>query len=266
MRVTSLYRYPVKSMLGESVRELAVDPAGARGDRRWALIDTQTGHIASAKQARLWRTLLQCTAADDGADVRIGLPDGGTLMAGDTDAAARLSEFLGRPVEVLAIRPAGATLERADPEQVLDQGWDAEVDSPLIELAEVAPGDSFVDYAPLHVVTTSTLEHIGVEAARYRPNIVLECPAGTPPYSENDWAGRVLTIGGARLQVLTATPRCVVPTLEHGALPRDQRALRTPAAENRVPSINGDVLPCAGVYLEVHNAGVLRVGDSADLD
>lgn len=265
MRVMSLHRYPVKSMLGESVEALVVTSAGARGDRRWALIDGDTGHIASAKQARLWRTLLHCSASGDVGEVRITLPDGTGLVAGDGATEVALSEFLGRPVTLLSTRPDRATLERADPEQVLDRGVDAEVDSPLIQLAEVSPGDSFVDYAPLHVVTTTTLEHIGVEAARYRPNIVVEGEPGAPPYAENDWAGRILTIGGTRLRVLTSTPRCVVPTLEHGALARDQRALRTPAAENRVPSIDGDVLPCVGVYLEVLDEGTLRLDDSADL-
>jgi uncharacterized protein YcbX len=76
MRVASLHRYPVKSMLGETVRELFVDDEGASGDRRLALIDEATGRVASAKQARLWRGLLKCSAIVDGERVRISLPDG----------------------------------------------------------------------------------------------------------------------------------------------------------------------------------------------
>ena len=59
MRVESLHRYPVKSMLGETVNSMFVDEEGAEGDRRLALVDTVTGYVASAKQARLWRGLLK---------------------------------------------------------------------------------------------------------------------------------------------------------------------------------------------------------------
>jgi uncharacterized protein YcbX len=260
LSVGSLYRYPVKSMLGEAVDSLDVDAQGARGDRRWALIDVVTGRVASAKQARLWRTLLTCEARLDGEVVHIRLPDGSSLTAGDDGVDDVLSEFLARPVRMADRRPDGASLERADPDQVLDQGLDAEVDAPLLELGEATPGDSFVDFAPLHVVTTATLTHIGIEAQRYRPNVVIETPPGYPPYTENEWTGRTLAVGDARLTALGPTPRCVVPTLEQGSLGRAPQALRTPAVENRVQSFDFGELPCAGSYVAVQTPGALRVG------
>ena len=50
-----LGRYPVKSMLGEDLNGVALDEAGVTGDRRFALIDEETGLIASAKHPRKWR-------------------------------------------------------------------------------------------------------------------------------------------------------------------------------------------------------------------
>jgi len=85
LRVESLRRYPVKSMLGESVDSLFVDEGGAEGDRRLALIDTETGHVASAKHARLWRGLLKCTAHAGTGRVNIELPDGTSVAAAGTD-------------------------------------------------------------------------------------------------------------------------------------------------------------------------------------
>ncbi|HET7667267.1 MAG TPA: MOSC N-terminal beta barrel domain-containing protein, partial [Mycobacterium sp.] len=79
MHVQSLHRYPVKSMLGETVPTLCVDERGAEGDRRFALVDQATGRIASAKQARLWRALLQCSASVVDGLVYIRLPDGTTV-------------------------------------------------------------------------------------------------------------------------------------------------------------------------------------------
>jgi uncharacterized protein len=163
-------------------------------------------------------------------------------------------------VHLTARRPPGASVERADPDQVLDRGLDVEVDAPLLELAQATPGDSFTDFAPLHVITTATLERIGVEATRYRPNVVVATSPGYPAYAENDWTGKLLHIGHVTLRAIGPTPRCVIPTLEHGMLPTAPQALRTPAAENRVQAFDFGVLPCAGAYFEVVTGGVLKVG------
>jgi hypothetical protein len=266
LQVGSLYRYPVKSMLGEAVDALLVDEQGVENDRRLALIDEATGRVASAKQARLWRGLLTCSARMDSDGVSIRLPDGASVTADADDVDARLSALLARRVRLAHSRPAGASVERADPEQVLEFGLDAEVDAPLLELAEATPGDSFTDFAAVHAITTATLEHIGIEAERYRPNLVIATPPGYPPYAENEWTDRILVVGQVRLRGLGPTPRCVIPTLEHGPLGRAPEALRTPAAENRVPALDMGVLPCAGAYFEVVTPGVVRTGDRVVLE
>ncbi|OBI24159.1 molybdenum cofactor biosysynthesis protein [Mycobacterium sp. E2238] len=265
MQVHSLLRYPVKSMLGEAVPDLYVDEHGAEGDRRLALLDAATGHVASAKNARLWRGLLKCTANADAGRVSIGLPDGTSVSADDPGIDDLLSALMGRPVRLIAQRPEGATLVRPDPEKLLELGLDAEVGGRILEIAQATPGDAFTDEAPLHAITTATLEHIGVEALRYRPNLVITTPPGYPPYAENDWVGEEIAVGDARLRVLTATSRCVVPTLEHGPLPRAPQALRTPAAENRWDTGGHGAQPCAGAYLAVVTQGVIRVGDQVTI-
>lgn len=128
MRVGSLYRYPVKSMLGESLDSLFVNAGGVDGDRTYALIDESTGRVASAKQARLWRGLLACSAVTETPRVRIHLPDGSTTTTDGDDVDDLLSQFAGRPVRLINSRPAGASIERADPDQVLEQGVEAEVE------------------------------------------------------------------------------------------------------------------------------------------
>ncbi len=269
MHVNGLRRYPVKSMLGESVDSLFVDKGGAEGDRRLALIDAETGHVASAKHARLWRGLLQCTATACAGRVNIRLPDGTNLTSDDPDVDEALSRLLGRTVRLVRQRPEGATLERPDPEKLLELGLDApdaEVGGRILEIAQATPGDSFTDEAPLHAITTATLDHIGVVARRYRPNLVIATPPGYPPYGESDWVGREIVAGEARLRALTSTSRCVVPTLEHGPLPRAPQALRTPAAENRWDTGGHGPQPCAGAYLEVLAQGVIRIGDPVTVE
>jgi hypothetical protein len=81
---------------------------------------------------------------------------------------------------------------------------------------------------------------------------------------ENDWVGGELRVEGTesaiRLRGVMTTPRCAVPTLEHGKLPRAPQAVRQLMAENRVDVPGYGVLPCAGIYLDVLNSGALRVG------
>ena len=128
------------------------------------------------------------------------------------------------------------------------------------------------DFAPLHLLSTSTLARIAelsprgtVELDRYRPNLVIRTAA--PGFTENDWAGRELRVGSdLAVRVMARTPRCAIPTLEHGGLPRDVDALRVPAAHNRVkPAGDWGQQPCAGVYAQVLTPGLVTSGDAARL-
>lgn len=262
--VSDLYRYPVKSMLGETVDQVEIDGLGVVGDRAQALVDVESGRVATAKQPRWWRELLRCRAATVAGEIRVTLPDGrelGSLAVDDP-----LSEILGRPVRMAEQRTEGAEIERPEPEEVLEHGVDAELDAPLLEIAMGAPGGRFVDYAPVHLITTATLEEVGVETLRYRPNIVVRTPEGTPPFVENSWLGRRLRIGGVEMEGTLPTPRCSVPTLEHGDLPRSKEALRTPAERNKVwVSLLEADLPCVGMYTTVITPGVVRTGDELEL-
>ena len=274
--VAVLRRYPVKSMLGEDVDAGDVTFTGLAGDRRLAVISRTTGKIASAKFPRLWRDLLTLSAAadegtGDGA-VRITLPEGKTIWSNDADVDAVLSDLLHEPVTLTATPPPGAALDRAVPEAVLRDGVDAQVPAELMEIGGGGPPGTFVDFAPLHLLTTSTLDRIAelsphgrVDLRRYRPNVVIRTVA--PGFTENDWLERNLRIGDdIVLRVIARTPRCAVPTLAHGALPRDPDALRVLARHNRVEPLDSvDPEPCAGVYAQVLRPGRIRTGDAVRL-
>jgi uncharacterized protein len=273
--VALLRRYPVKSMLGENLDAGDVTFTGLAGDRRLAVVSRTTGKVASAKLPRLWRDLLTLSAASGGtADgaVRITLPEGRTVWSSDADVDAVLSDLLDQPVTLTATPPPGATLDRAVPEAVLRDGVDAPVPAQLIEVGAASPPGTFVDFAPLHLLTTSTLDRIAelspyrrADLERYRPNVVIRTAA--PGFTENDWLERKLHVGDELvLRVIVRTPRCAVPTLAHGALPRNPDALRVLARYNRVePLDGGDPEPCAGVYAEVLRPGHVRTGDPVRL-
>lgn len=275
--VTTLRRYPVKSMLGEDLQAGEVSRAGLAGDRRLAVVSRRTGKIASAKYPRLWRDMLTLSAEampaeamGDGheAAALITLPDGETVRSTDESIDDILSGLLDEPVTLTATPPPGASLDRAVPEAVLRDGIAAPVPATLIEIGAAAPPGTFVDFAPLHLITTATLDRIAelspdrrADLERYRPNIVIG--TGGSGFTENDWLGRELRVGGDLvLRVIARTPRCAIPTLAHGRLPRDTEALRAVARGNRVSPLPGvDPEPCAGVYAEVLQPGRIGLGD-----
>ena len=275
--VAALRRYPVKSMLGEDVEAGDVTFTGLAGDRQLAVVSRATGKIASAKFPRLWRDLLtvSASAAGDpaaGGAVRITLPEGKTVWSSDAGVDAVLSGLLDQPVTLTATPVPGAALDRAVPEAVLRDGVDAQVPAELMEIGGGGPPGSFVDFAPLHLLTTSTLDRIAelsphgrADVERYRPNVVIRTAAAG--FTENDWLERILRVGDDLvLRVIARTPRCAVPTLAHGALPRDPDALRVLARHNRVEPLDSvDPEPCAGVYAEVLRPGRIRTGDPVRL-
>lgn len=271
--VAVVRRYPVKSMLGEDLAEADVSRSGLARDRRLAVVSRRTGKVASAKYPRLWRDMLTLSAeALDDASARITLPGGKTVYSTDPGVDEILSAVLDQPVTLTGTPPPGATLDRAVPEAVLRDGIKAEVPATLIEIGAATPPGTFVDFAPLHLITTATLDRIAelnpyrrARPERYRPNVVIRTGAGG--FTENDWLGQRLRVGDDLvLRVIARTPRCAVPTLAHGDLPRDTEALRVVARHNRVsPMPDLDPEPCAGVYAEVLNPGRIRAGDQVRL-
>ncbi|MEU1369144.1 MOSC domain-containing protein [Streptomyces sp. NPDC005803] len=271
--VTALYRYPVKSMLGEALGSAMVTHSGLSGDRTHAVLD-ETGAIGSAKHPRKWGRLLGCrsrTADDD--TIEVQLPDAAILRVGDPDLDARLSKLLGRQVYLPTDAPAHSTLERAVPEYeggVPDAvRATAFVDGTgeRITVGKVASG-TFFDYGRIHLITTSSLTRLqglcpssDFDPRRFRPNVVVDTGDG-PDFVEDAWQDRRLRIGEALFRVLVPTPRCVVPALGHGELTADPGIMRAIAREHRVPVYDLGRLACLGVYLDVLEPGTVRLGDS----
>ena len=111
--VAQLYRFPLKSMLGERLDTVEVTSDGLAGDRAFAVTDG-TGRIGSVKHPRKWVPLLHCRARTTGPGAAtVTLPDGGTYDARDPELADQLSKLLDRRVSVLDTPPDGLVLERA---------------------------------------------------------------------------------------------------------------------------------------------------------
>lgn len=261
--VVSLFRYPVKSMMGEELNSSPVDERGLLGDRRLALVDVETGKVVSAKHPRKWDGLFSYRAAfvsppidaDRLPAVRITLPDGDHVTSDAADADRILSALIGRKVRVSGSAPASPQLEEYWPDM-------EELDFQDTVTEEAMPSERFFDAAAVHVLTTATLARLRelypegrFEVRRFRPNIVIDTDG--PGFVENDWVGRTLGVGeDVRLQVVRPCPRCVMTTLPQGDLPKDSGILRTAARHNQAH---------VGVYAEVEHGGLIRRGDRATL-
>ncbi|WP_438031031.1 MOSC domain-containing protein [Sorangium sp. So ce233] len=281
--VVSLWRYPIKSMQGEELDEAAITDRGVLGDRTYAVVDRETGHVASAKHPGKWGALLACRAAFAAPPrpsaplppVWITLPDGAVISSAQPDVDQALSRALGRDVALVSRAPEA-------PRREADR---SPVDAPaapttIVEepMALAAPAGTFFDVAAVHVLTTATLDRLRelhpsgrIEAPRFRPNLVVATPPDERRFLENGWIGRTLAIAAeVRLDVIDPCPRCVVPTLAQGEFPRDPGILRALARNNAVASATlapGVVFPAvAGIYATVRHGGAIRRGAAVRLD
>lgn len=269
--VQSLWRYPVKSMLGEELESCDVTERGLSGDRAYALVDAEDGKVASAKNPRKWARLFECRAAfaGDRGGVQIALPDGTTMAADDPNAAAVLSRLFGRTARLETTASASPVLEELwlegspDGRAVTDEA-----------IAGGSPPGTFFDYAVVHVVTTATLDRLSelyppgrFDTRRFRPNVVVSLAKGESGFVENGWVGRTLAIGeSVRLAVTDPCPRCVMTTLAQEDLPADAGILRTAARHNSLVGgeargPEGTYPASVGVYARVVHGGLVRRGD-----
>jgi uncharacterized protein YcbX len=266
-KVVSIWRYPVKSMLGEELNSSYVTERGLVGDRAYALIDKETGKVASAKNPRKWERLFDFRsifvdppqAPENIPPVRITLPDG-TQISSDEDKNIdqTLSKALGRDVRLIR-----ASLEKPSYEEYWPDIDGLAQRDKVTE--EAMPSQTFFDIAVVHLLTTSTINHLRelypegrFEVRRFRPNIVVESESGEKDFIENLWIGKKLTIGeDIVLKINGPCTRCVMITLPQGDLPKDLGILRTVARYNQVN---------VGVYASVLHGGTLRRGDLVRLE
>ena len=228
-RVAELWRYPVKSMAGESLSEAEVSWFGLAGDRRWAF-------------------------------VRPGIVDSGFpwLTIRERSDLCRYRPRFGEPAQpdvsaTLVTTPAGRELDVTDPALAEELGDGVRL---------IRQYRGIFDAMPLSLIGTPSLGAIGeladreLPVQRFRPNLLVE-PADGAPFAEDGWVGRVLRIGGMRMRVDQRDPRCVVVNVDPETAERDPAVLRA-IAQTRDS--------CLGVYGSVVEPGRVAVGDAVVLE
>jgi class 3 adenylate cyclase/uncharacterized protein YcbX len=267
--VDAIWRYPIKSMAGEELPAVEMTARGLLGDRIYALVDkasNRTAVVRSWAAALLTHRSQFVTEPQPGApvpDVRITLPSGLTLTTSDPDIDERFSAVFGRSLTLMATAPAGLLIEF--PAGTLGGALSNATEVPV---AGGAPPGAFFDYGCVHLIATSTLDHLQkaypegrFDVRRFRPNIVIR--SQREPFIENSWVGGMLAIGDeVVLRITIPCPRCVNMILPQGDLPHDPGILHTVAQLNMRDVGNFGTLPCAGVYADVVKPGTIRRGDT----
>jgi uncharacterized protein YcbX len=252
-------------MMGEELNGSVLTERGLLGDRAFAVVDSSTGKVASAKEPRKWAKLFDFRAAyiaspgGDGAlpPVQITLPDGTVVTSEESDLDETLTRVLDRDVVLASSAPDAPSLEEYWPD------IEGLAHQEAVTEETMAPG-TFFDGAVVHVLTTAALDRLSTlypegrfEVRRFRPNIVVRTEDGDG-FVENDWVGRTLALGDeVRLNITKPCSRCVMTTLPQGDLPKDPGILRAAAQHNDVN---------VGIYASVIRGGMVRRGDAVWLE
>lgn len=279
--VKEVWRYPVKSMGGELLKETEIDKGGVIGDRSWAVRDETSNELTNVRKTPL---LLQCVAAYNvmpeagqrGTDiphVDITLPTGETIKSSDTDKNDDLSEFLQKDVSLWPLQPKSNwkfyLLKTMNTEASLKKQFNTKQSLPnlasiswtkLLELTVFAtPLGRFYDMYPLHIITSNSIDKLAslypegdIQARRFRPNFYIESKDKTNDLAEFDWVGGKLFIGETILQCDSRTVRCSMPAQPQQGLDKDVKILR--ALEQHTERH-------LGVNASVIKAGIIKHGD-----
>jgi uncharacterized protein YcbX len=257
VRISALFRYPVKSLAGTTVDALDIEPWGPAGDRRWAVVDAAGARVSARELPRMLRLgatpydggvrlaaagrTLDVPTPYDGPQVPVGISRQPPVNDAGDDAAAFLSAALDHDVRLV---------------------WQPDPEKRSVNPANGGlPGEvlSLADAGPLLLTSESSLarlqEWVGPEPdlamGRFRPNVVID---GATPFAEDSWSR--VGLGDLDLRVQQACDRCVMTTIDPVTLARGPEPIRTLSRHRK-----WDGKVWFGVWLVPGGTGRVRVGD-----
>jgi uncharacterized protein len=252
MRVGAIYRYPVKGLSPEKMERVALVPGECLPhDRRFAIALGSTVFdphhpewLPKTRFVMLMRdeklTLLH-TRFDGETGVLTIAENGRELLRGrltEPDGCRSVAEFCANflgpgidgPLRVVEAPGHAFADARRKPNATTGQYVS------LINRASIAALERAMDAA--------------IDPIRFRANIYFD---GVAAWREHDWIGAEITLGAARLRVVSPITRCAATQVNPATAARD---LDIPAALDRnFGHIN------MGIHAEVLSAGEIAIGD-----
>jgi uncharacterized protein len=229
--VKGLYRYPVKSMRGESLREAHLHWHGLDGDRRYAFVQSENRSgfpwLTARELPRLVQYVPRFERPSDpvNSPLQVQTPDGRFLPLTSNELHQELQDAFGQPIHLMKI------------------------------------GRGAYDSQVISLVSQATLDQVGqmagqpVTVARFRQNILIETQSGLP-FVEEEWLNGVLTFGhgpnAPRLRLNRPIKRCVMVNVDPETAVKSPQILKTIAQQRD---------NCLGLYGSPEQPGPIRVGD-----
>lgn len=254
--VAKLYRYPIKGLSAEALDRVSLSPGRCLPeDRRFAIalgtteFDPERPRWLSKNHfIMLMRdeTLAQLQTSFDTETglLTISQNDQTVLRESLTtpDGARRIADyykdFLGDPTkgELRVVEAPGHAFADARPKPNASTGQYVS----LINLASIRDLDAKIG-------TT-------VAPIRFRANIYFD---GLPAWDEQGWMEREITVGGARLRVISPITRCAATEVNPTTAERD-----IPMVAELMRHFGHNIM---GIYAEVIAAGKIAIGDNLAL-
>ena len=256
-KVESLWRYPVKSMAGETIDEVFVGYAGVFGDRLYAFLNQRAPAGFPYLTGRTRPEMLRYQASFRDLAETLRPPnqaDAEGLGPGLTPVYPQAADLV---VDITL--PSGERFTATDPElttRLAGKGADAS------DLTLIRSDRALTDCRPVSLISQHTINQIGNEIGlaldrrRFRANIFAELGSGKG-FAEDAFVGCRLQIGArCVIAVLDRDPRCKMISIDPETAEEDKQVF------GHVSKAHGG---CAGVYCAVLTEGMVRAGDSIAL-
>lgn len=247
IRVTTLYRHPVKGLSPERLAEARLEVDGFfPGDRMFAFENGPSGFDATDPQHQ---------------------PKIKYLMLMRQEALAALETRFDDAARVLTIQKGGAVqaqgnVETPEGRAALERFFEGYLGAALrgpVKLLASPPGYRFMDSKNgfVSLLSLSTIAAIGaglgaagLDARRFRGNILFE---GMEAFAENDLVGKTLRVGAVELEVIKRIERCAATDVNPATAQRDTGMV---AALEHLYGHHD-----CGIYARIKKAGTIRPGD-----
>lgn len=228
--VTALFRYPVKSMAGESLTRGELGWHGLDGDRRFAFRRLEeNGGFPWLTAGRLpgllrYRPVSVAEQGESALPTHVHTPDGKTLPLSGAELQAEIAALYGKEVQLMRLN------------------------------------HGIFDEAAVSLISEATIAEVARECGkpldvrRFRPNLLIQTTSAQP-FVEDNWVGGVISFGddgeGPELSITLRDVRCAMLNLDPDTAQSDPVVLKTVVRGNA---------NCAGVYAAVTKTGVVTVG------
>jgi uncharacterized protein len=272
--LSQIYRYPIKSSAAQVLQQALVTPLGLEHDRRWMLVDANTGRFITGRE--LGRLVQMQVEPIEPGELTVSAPGLQRTVVKATGDRMRVTVWDSEVDAICADDVASLALSQWLGQSVKLVYFDAQSSRPL-DAKSRRPGDTadkhahaddqtaFADGYPILIVSESSLALLNTRAAepihmlRFRTNLVVS--GDFPAHTEDSW--RRIRIGQVEFEMVKPCVRCVFTTVDHQTGERSALAEPLTALKEYRRSPKGITF---GMNAILRGApGIIRVGDALEI-